>query len=171
MHLLLSRKRFVGLALLVLLAVVGASACSADTQPKVGQAAPNIAVTGLDGGAVQLADLKGKVVMLNFWASYCDPCKQEMPDMEKVYQAVGAKGVVVLGVNMGEDPAKVAAFVKDLGLTFPIALDSKGTAAATYGVNAIPASYFIDKDGVIRYVRIGQLDQKTIDQYLASLLQ
>lgn len=159
-----------GLGLLLALAFFLA-ACSGvqSSMPKVGQPGPDITVTRLDGGSIKLSELRGKVVLLNFWATYCDPCRAEMPAMEKVYKEVADKGGIVVAVDQKESAATVRKFVEEFGLTFPIALDEKGAAGAVYGVQYMPTSFFIDKEGVVRYMKVGQMEEATIRQYFASL--
>ena len=118
---------------------------------KIGAKAPNFSLKTLDGKQVELSDYKGKKVMLNFWATWCPPCKKEMPDMEKYTQQAG-DDVVVLAVNI--DPENdVQAFVEDNGITFTIPLDSqsaKNPVNERYKILSIPTTYFIDKEGIIR---------------------
>lgn len=137
--------------------------------PKVGQPAPDLTVTTLEGGTINLADLRGKVVLLNFWATYCDPCRAEMPAMEKVYKEVGDQDGIVVAVDQKESAETVRKFVAEFGITFPVALDEKGAAGALYGVQYMPTTYFIDKAGVVRYMKVGQMEESTIRQYFASL--
>ncbi|MCM0648373.1 TlpA family protein disulfide reductase [Clostridium swellfunianum] len=103
----------------------------------------------LDGKAVALSDFKGKKVMLNFFATWCRPCLEEMPDMEKLYQETKNSDLVILAVNLGEDAETVKDFMKKNNYNFPVLLDLKGTAADKYSVSAIPTTYFLDKDGNI----------------------
>jgi peroxiredoxin len=158
------------LGLLLALALFLA-ACSGgqSAMPKVGQAAPDLTVTSLDGATIKLSELRGKVVLLNFWATYCDPCRAEMPAMEKVYKEVVDKGGTVVAVDQKESGATVSKFVTEFGLTFPVALDEKGAAAAVYGVQYMPTSFFLDKEGIVRYMKVGQMEEATIRQYFATL--
>jgi len=163
------------LLLVTLLVAAGAflAACADQGQsavPKVGQPAPDISLPRLDGGTVRLADLRGKVVMLNFWATYCPSCKDELPAMAAVYKQVSDKGGVILAVDQSEDTDTVRKFAEDNGLTFPIALDAQGGAGGVYAVRYIPTTYFVDKNGIIRYSKVGPMDQDTISSYFASLL-
>jgi len=110
----------------------------------------------LDGSKVSLSSLKGKVVLLSFWATWCGPCKQEMPAMEKLYQKLKGKGFEVLAVDMMEDKATVAAFVKTSGYTFPVLLDSTGeVGGGPYAARAIPTNYVVDKGGRLVGRKIG----------------
>jgi cytochrome c-type biogenesis protein len=112
----------------------------------------------LAGTRQRLSDLKGKVVFLNFWATWCGPCRIEMPSMETVYRRLQDRGFTVLAVNIGEQKKEVSAFMKENKLSFPAALDEKGTIAAYYGVQAIPTTYIIDRRGLIVSRMVGSID-------------
>lgn len=125
--------------------------------PRAGFAAPDVSLGLLDGGAVRLSDLRGQALVLNVWASWCEPCRVEMPALEALNAAYADRGVVVLGVNSTIQDREQAArdFVSEFALTFPIALDPEGQATRAYQVRAWPSTFFIDRDGVIRRVVIG----------------
>jgi peroxiredoxin len=125
---------------------------------EVGNVAPDFQLQTLAGETVKLSDYKGQRVMLNFWATWCPPCRAEMPDMEKFYQK---KGVAILAVNLTETEATmqdIHDFVDEFGLTFPILLDKKMEVATTYQIGPIPTSYMIDSDGIIQYKTLGALN-------------
>lgn len=127
------------------------SAGQATSSPAAKTAAPDITVQDANGKSVSLSSFKGKPVVLNFWASWCPPCKAEMPDYEKIYKQYSAKGVVFMMVNLTDgdretlDTAKQ--FLKSSGYTFPAYFDVGLSASDIYGVSTIPKSVFIDKDG------------------------
>jgi thiol-disulfide isomerase/thioredoxin len=135
----------------------------ADQIKKAGLDAParevmseDFSLDSLDGSKVSLSSFKGKVVLLSFWATWCGPCKQEMPAMEKLYQKLKSKGFEVVAVDMMEDKATVAAFVKKSGYTFPVLLDSTGeVGGGPYAARAIPTNYVVDKGGRIVGRKIG----------------
>lgn len=137
---------------------------------KIGAKAPNFSLKTLDGKQVELSDYKGKKVMLNFWATWCPPCKKEMPDMEKYTQQAG-DDVVVLAVNI--DPENdVQAFVEDNGITFTIPLDSqsaKNPVNERYKILSIPTTYFIDKKGIIRNKVISAMTLKDMERNINSI--
>ena len=118
-------------------------------KPKEQVEAPNVIGTDPDGNTIRLQDFRGKVVFLNFWATWCIPCRLEMPAMERLYQAFKGQGFVVLAVNVQEGTGPVRAFVRELKLTFPVVLDPKGTAAMAYAVRGLPATYLIDRSQII----------------------
>jgi thiol-disulfide isomerase/thioredoxin len=117
----------------------------------------DFSLEALDGKNVTLSSYRGKVVLLSFWATWCGPCKQEMPAMEKLYQKLKARGFEVVAVDMMEDKATVAAFVKTSGYTFPVLLDKTGEVGGNglYAARAIPTNYIVDKAGKIVGRKIG----------------
>jgi thiol-disulfide isomerase/thioredoxin len=119
--------------------------------------AVDFSLESLDGKMVSLSSYKGKVVLLSFWATWCGPCKQEMPAMEKLYQKLKGQGFEVLAVDMMEDKATVSAFVKTNGYTFPVLLDKTGEVGGNgmYAARAIPTNYIVDKAGKIVGRKIG----------------
>jgi cytochrome c biogenesis protein CcmG, thiol:disulfide interchange protein DsbE len=125
--------------------------------PREGFSAPDFTLETLDGEQISLSDLHGQVVLVNFWASWCPPCRAEMPAIESVYRSYEGLGLEVLAVNTAnqDDVASAAAFVQELGLSFPIPLDHTGAVSASYNLHGLPSSYFIDRQGVIRSVVVG----------------
>ena len=137
-----------------------ASAANSNRQtasPRQGFAAPDFTLDLLGGGEVTLSDLRGAPVMLNLWASWCPPCRAEMPAIQAVYQEYGEEGLVVLAVNATNQDSEsaAAAFVRDHGLTFPVPLDRDGSVSVRYALRGLPTTYFIDREGVIRSVIVG----------------
>ena len=118
--------------------------------PLVGGPAPEIALKDLQGQEVRLSDLRGKVVLLNFWATWCKPCKEEMPAMQAAYDKLRDEGLVVLAVNELEDVQRVAEHVRSHGHTFPVVMDHDNRIANRYGVVGLPASFLIDRQGIVR---------------------
>ena len=116
--------------------------------PKPVKPAKDFRVSAPNNRPLTLADFKGKVIFLNFWATWCKPCEEEMPGMERLYQKYKDKGLVVLAISEDADGADaVTTFVKKHGLTFPIGLDPKMSVAASYGVWALPSTFIIDRQG------------------------
>jgi len=132
----------------------------------VGEKAPEFSLEQLDGSPLSLKDLKGKKVLVNFWASWCEPCIKEMPDIQKVYDEYKEDGnIEILAINLTigkETPEKARAFVEEMGLTFPVLLDVGGEIQKLYQVIPIPTSFFIDEDGVIRSVHQGPMTEEYI---------
>lgn len=141
--------------------------------PKEGFTAPDFTLDTLDGGQLTLSELRGHPVVLNFWASWCLPCRKEMPAIERVYQRYQGAGLIVVGLNMtSQDSASdVGTFVQKFGLTFPIALDRDGSVGDHYQLLGLPSTYFIDQSGVIRSVVVGgPMGEATIRSKVEDLL-
>jgi cytochrome c biogenesis protein CcmG/thiol:disulfide interchange protein DsbE len=163
---MMTRRRRRGLMALILILSVAwiavsrvspdaAQAISEKALPLPGHRAPDFTLPSLAGEPVTLSDLQGQVVLVNIWATWCPPCRDEMPAIEAVYQRYGNRGFTVLAVNQMEPQAAVADFVQELGLTFPIVLDGRGSVSQLYRVRALPTTFFIGRDGMIRDMLIG----------------
>ena len=142
--------------------------------PREGFSAPDFTLDTLDGGEVSLSDLRDQVVLVNFWASWCPPCRAEMPAIERVYRSYKDLGLQVLAVNTTnqDDVNAASAFVQDLALTFTVPLDRTGSVSASYNLRGLPSSYFIDRQGVIRSVVIGgPMNEALIQSKVEQLLQ
>lgn len=140
---------------------------------EIGKSAPDFELTKLDGTNVKLSDLKGKKVILNFWATWCGPCQQEMPDMEAFYKE-HKENVEILAINYtpsekGGGEEKVSNFIKEKGITFPVLLDKNIDVTTAYKVITIPTSYFIDTKGFIQDKFIGPMTQKEMEKRVAKL--
>jgi cytochrome c biogenesis protein CcmG, thiol:disulfide interchange protein DsbE len=137
--------------------------------PVVGAPAPDFGLTNLDGQDVRLSDLRGRVVLINFWATWCGPCRIEMPHFEKKHQALESQGLTVLAVNLDEAASDVSAFADELSLTFPILLDPGGAVNTLYRVRGYPTTFFVNRDGMIDRQHIGLMTEGQLDDYLARL--
>jgi peroxiredoxin len=136
-------------------------------------AAPDVTLRTLTGPAIAMKDLRGKVVLVNFWATWCTPCQWEMPLMESLYQAYKARGFVILAISIDQGNADgVRAFVRDKKLTYPVALDPRHEAAQQFGITGLPATLLVGPDGYIRGVTYGpkQWDGKEARAVIESLL-
>lgn len=120
--------------------------------------APTFSLKNLKGDEVNLENLKGKIVFVNFWATWCPPCRDEMPSMEKLYTKFKDKDFIMLAVNLREKPKKVRSFKEEYGLSFTILLDTDGSVSKRYGVRAIPATFLIDREGYLIGRAIGARD-------------
>lgn len=139
--------------------------------PEKNHPAPDFSLARLNGGDLTLAELRGTPVILNFWASWCGPCRLEMPHLQEVSTAHG-DNLVVLGVNLSQrenDMDDVPAFVEEFGLTFPVVLDEDGEVAKLYKVRGQPASVFIDADGIVQTVFYGPVTKDFIEDRILEL--
>ncbi len=141
---------------------------------RAGFPAPDFTLQDLDGHARQLATLRGKIVFLNVWATWCPPCREEMPSMERLYQRLRGKDFVMLAVSEDEGAGTaVASFVNQMGITFPVLIDPEGTVSQRYGVTGYPETFVIDREGrVIQHI-IGPEDWESEQayQYFSRLLE
>ncbi len=152
---------------------VEASNTPAPATPQTGFTAPDFTLKTINGQSMTLSSLRGKVVLINIWASWCAPCKAEMPAIENVYRRYRDSGFVTLAVNstIQDNQADAVAFAQRLGLTFPILLDTDGTVTRLYQVRALPTSFIVGRDGKIRDVILGgAMNEATIASKIQSLL-
>lgn len=135
----------------------GTAAVAGIPAPQAGFLAPDFTLPDQDGTEVTLSELQGQAVLVNVWASWCSPCREEMPAMQEIYQEYRERGFTILAVNAANQDSRVEAdaFVEELGLTFPILYDTDGLVSELYQVRALPSSYFILPDGSIQEVVIG----------------
>lgn len=140
--------------------------------PITQQIAPDFTLISLDDALVSLSDFRGQAVLINFWASWCAPCRDEMPAIQATYEAHKAEGFVVLGINMTyQDNRKNAeAFAEEYGITFPILLDETGEVTESYGVLGVPTSVFINRDRVIVNTYIGAMTEQQLDTFIQELM-
>jgi len=130
--------------------------------PLIGRPASPFTLTLFDGTNVRLQDLRGKVVFLNFWASWCPPCRAEAKDLEATWQRFKNQDIVFMGINIQDKEVDALAFIKEFGITFPNGRDATGRIAVDYGVWGIPETFFIDTEGQITYKHVGSLGWPTI---------
>ncbi len=137
----------------------------------IGDLAYDFALNDVAGNRVQLSDLAGQPVIINFWATWCAPCRVEMPELEAAYQAYQNEGLVILALNQQEQTENVANFFTELGLNFTAVLDSEGAVSQLYGsANILPTTYFINGAGQITAIHRGPMVQSQIDGYLADTI-
>ncbi|MDP3063474.1 MAG: TlpA disulfide reductase family protein [Chloroflexota bacterium] len=137
--------------------------------PVKGQPAPDFEIPLLGGGTFRLSDYKGKVVWINFWASWCPPCRAETPDIVKVWNEQKDGDLVILGADFGEDASTAKAFADKTGMTYPIGLDPRGVLATEYRLAGLPSHFFVDRNGILREIRIGLLSEASMRQTLDRL--
>jgi len=161
----ITQRRFIYVSILILgfaWILVSADKTGISTSGKIyapqqGFLAPDFELQTTTGETVKLSDMRGQAVLVNLWATWCPPCRAEMPAIEKVYNEYKDDGLVVLAVNMTyqDDATKIEPFINEYGLTFPILLDETSDMAHAYQLRSLPSSYFIGRDGIIHEVVIG----------------
>lgn len=137
--------------------------------PEIGAQAPDFALRDLEGNESRLSDYRGSTVLLTFWATWCGPCRLEMPTFEDRYQELKDDGFTVLGLNYDEPVEDVSAFRDELGLSFPLLLDPGGSVQRLYRISGYPTSIFVDAQGVVRVVHIGLITEGQLHDYLVEL--
>ena len=130
--------------------------------------APDFVLDDLSGNPVRLSELKGRLVVLNFWATWCTPCRTEMPELQETFQQY-EPDLVVLGINLEQSPAEIQDFIGQVNVTYPILLDKDGLVSKLFKVIQLPNTYFIDRDGIIRIRHIGYLSSDQIQKYLVRV--
>lgn len=126
--------------------------------PMQGKIAPDFTLPTIDGGTLRLADYKGKLVFLNIWATWCAPCREEMPSMQRLAEKLAGGAFEMITISIDEKPEEVEKFIKELGLTFPVGMDPKQTVAAEYKITGVPETYIISPEGVVTHHLIGPGD-------------
>lgn len=140
---------------------------------RVGEPAPDFSLKTIEGDGVKLSDFKGKTVLLNLWASWCPPCRYEMPGIQAAYEKYKDRGLVVLGIDYAvQDNLQDAKdFVEEFKLTFPILLDETGeVSAGLYGMRGLPTSYFIDKEGILQHIQVGAMLPEKLEEILTKII-
>ena len=137
--------------------------------PEVGEQAPQFALRDADGNARTLSDYEGRVVWLNFWATWCGPCRRELPDIQALAREFESEGLVVLTINFEESVGTALPFWEELELDVPILFDSDGEVAKQYRLRGFPDNFFIDRDGVLRSFELGFLTEEQMRERLAEL--
>lgn len=136
----------------------------------IGRAAPDFRLTTLDGRTVRLSDLQGKTVLINFWATWCLPCRQEMPEIVKAYAQYHDRGFEVMSVDEQEDDGTVQKWVNDFGMQFPVAMDRTGQVGLTFRAGTqFPTSLFVNPQGIVTDIKYGPMNKQFIEDHLIGL--
>lgn len=165
---LFPRRRLCAAALAAVLAGPARAAA-----PALGSGAPDFTLPVAGGGNLRLAEQRGRVVLVNFWASWCGPCKVELPQLDRLYEKYRASGFVLLGVNIDDNPRAAADLAARLGMRFPVLLDSERKVSRLYDVSAMPSTLLIDRDGRLRHLHRGYRSgyENLYDQQIRALLK
>jgi len=147
-----ANRAFNGLMSLALLAMVSVAEAA---MPAIGTVAPDFTLRSDSGINVKLSERRGQVVMINFWATWCGPCRQEMPELERLYQKYRKAGFVILGVSVDDKPESARAMARKLNVSFPILFDNRKQASSRYDVDAMPSTLLVDRNGKVRYLHRG----------------
>ena len=138
--------------------LAAAPTSAADLKPWTGSPAPGLELRDLDGRGHRLADYRGKVVLVNFWATWCAPCREEMPSIQRLKEQLAGKPFAVLAVNLDEPETRIRKFLSQMTVDFTVLLDPGKKAASAWNARILPASFVIGPDGRIRYSLVGELD-------------
>jgi len=154
---------------LLLALIAGAASAAVQLSAK----APDFTLRSVGGANLRLAELRGQVVLVNFWATWCGPCRQEMPHLNRLYDRYRSTGFVLLGVNIDDDPRAAADLAAKLGVHFPVLLDTDKKVSRAYDMSAMPATLLIDRDGRVRHIHRGYRDgvERTYEEQVRSLLK
>jgi thiol-disulfide isomerase/thioredoxin len=166
----INKKTFsAGLAILASTILLATTLQAAEVQGK----APDFTLKSSSGKNLKLSEHRGEVVLLNFWASWCGPCRKEMPYLEQIQEKYADYGFTVMGVNVEEDSSKAKKMLKDIPVTFPILFDTGNSASKAYKVSAMPTTVIIDRDGNMRYLHKGYKsgDEATYKQWVKKLIR
>jgi peroxiredoxin len=169
-------KKWLQLAIFTVVLVIGIltimsnlSATGDRKYPQVGDKAPDFSLVDMNGQPHKLSEFKGKPVLINFWGTFCPPCKDEMPALQRQYDQWKQQGVVFLEVNLDTNKITVQSFLDQYKLNMPVLLDTKEVVRKDYGVLEYPTTYFVGKDGKIAYKKIGEMQEPYIQDTLRAL--
>jgi peroxiredoxin len=158
------------LLLVMMVAACGESGAAVLEGVNTGNRARGFTLQTVDGDKVSLKDYEGKVVLINFWATWCPPCRAEIPDIQSTYEARQGDDFVVLGVNVEESRATVQQFMDEIEMTYPVLLDEGGKVLQMYRASGLPVSVIVSRDGVIQVRHVGYLTADQLEKYLADLM-
>ncbi|MFC1952384.1 peroxiredoxin family protein [Chloroflexota bacterium] len=138
---------------------------------EVGNLTPDFQLQSTDGQTVSISSLRGKPVLINFWATWCPPCRSEMPYIQEIYEEWSGKGLVVLAINIGESSTQADGFMQSNNLTFTVLLDTTQKVAQSYNITGIPTTFFVDEDGIIKEKVVGAFPNKAqIEAELSKIM-
>lgn len=161
----------VGALLVLLLYGLNTDRLQTGVVPPPGTVAPDFQLQTFDGATVRLSDYRGKPVVVNFWASWCVPCRDEQPVLRQIADTYGKRGVVFLGVNIQDTPYDAQKFVRQFAVSYPVVTDAKGTVFVNYGVVGVPETYLVTRQGKIAQKIVGPVDAAPLAASLEELLR
>jgi thiol-disulfide isomerase/thioredoxin len=162
----------IGIVLLMILKNSGTAPDDFSAIPaQVDFASPKLALEDLSGRPVSLDDYLGSIVLVNLWATWCPPCKEEMPTLQEFYETYRSDGFVLVAINQEESREVVAPFVEEFGLTFPVWLDLKYQAEKEFKTESLPSSFLIDRSGRVRLMWFGGISKKNLEKYVADIIK
>ncbi len=157
--------------LIILTSMLLVTGCAEPSGAQVGGPAPDFQLKNINGQSISLSGFRGKPVLINFWATWCPFCRDEMPYLQQVYEEWSGKGLVVLAINIGESPSEVKKFLQTHNLSLPVLLDTNEKVAQKYNVPPIPTTFFINSDGIIQQKIIGAFPNKeAIEKHLNAIM-
>ncbi len=161
-----------GAAIIIIIAIAAIWSHNDDTisRAQIGSPISNFTLRDLNGTAHTIGDLKGQVVLINAWATWCPPCRAEMPALHEFYVAYRNQGFTLLAVNAGETAGEAGSFIKEMGFTFPVLLDPGTNVLVGLGIDAFPTSVLVDRDGTIRKIHVGYYDPADVAADILPLL-
>jgi cytochrome c biogenesis protein CcmG, thiol:disulfide interchange protein DsbE len=137
---------------------------------EVNYAAPELSLQNVNGDTESLTDYRDQVVLVNNWATWCPPCKAEIPTLEAYYKAHSADGFVIIGIEAGEPQAEVLGFVKGAGISYPIWIDLENASLRAFGSSGLPNSFVIDRTGTVRLAWVGEINREMLEKYVTPLI-
>tara|TARA_B100001123_G_scaffold68765_1_gene76849 strand:+ start:3129 stop:3749 length:621 start_codon:yes stop_codon:yes gene_type:complete len=160
-----------GFTIFLAIGVMGTTtATSRSGKELVGKKAPSFVAPKVGGQLVSLENYKNKPLVLNFWASWCPPCRDETPGMERIWRKYEDQGVVILGINVQDGEKEAERYISEFGVTFSNALDLDGSITVDYGVTGLPVTFFIDNDSVVTGRWVGSISEDRLDNWVSNLL-
>jgi len=160
-----------GFTIFLAIGVMGTTtATSRSGKELVGKKAPSFVAPKVGGQLVSLENYKNKPLVLNFWASWCPPCRDETPGMERIWRKYEDQGVVILGINVQDGEKEAERYISEFGITFSNALDLDGSITVDYGVTGLPVTFFIDNDSVVTGRWVGSISEDRLDNWVSNLI-
>ena len=160
-----------GFTIFLAIGVMGTTtATSRSGKELVGKKAPSFVAPKVGGQLVSLENYKNRPLVLNFWASWCPPCRDETPGMERIWRKYEDQGVVILGINVQDGEKEAERYISEFGVTFSNALDLDGSITVDYGVTGLPVTFFIDNDSVVTGRWVGSISEDRLDNWVSNLI-